>query len=336
MKENKIEILDNIRGIACIIVLFAHIVASSPYIGVYANGCGKIGVWCFMVMSGFLSMYPYISRKKDCTDYNSKSVITYYLKKIKTLYPAFLLALLLAMYTGLVPSAESFLMHLLCVESIGHFWYMPVIIKFYIIFPLFVVLYRLVKKSNLLYGIWVSIILLALGVIFPFERCAENSNQLRWYVPVFCMGILLALIYDALKDKLSEMLIFDVTSILFVVGIMIFTPYFRQVIWDIQPGSWLQNKYILMGALWCGVIFSLAFSKVFKNVLIKSKIFAWISTISYELYLIHFTVLLKLNLLISDMTIKAILVIVISVVLSILLHSSIGWCDNTIKKLAKK
>ena len=36
--------IDSIRGIACLIVLTAHIIATDTTIGIYASGCGKIGV----------------------------------------------------------------------------------------------------------------------------------------------------------------------------------------------------------------------------------------------------------------------------------------------------
>lgn len=328
MKEKKIESLNCIRGIACLIVLAAHIVAFTPNIGQYASGCGKIGVWCFMIMSGFLSIYPYISGVKDCKEYNFESVLFYYFKKIKTLYPAFLVALLLGIYTGLIPNLKSAIKHLLCLESIGHFWYMPVIIKFYIIFPAFVILYRLVKENNLIYGLTVSLIMIVLGVVFPFTKCAENSNMLRWYVPVFCMGILLAIIYNALKTRLEDKAIFDVLCVAFIVGIVIFTPLFRELIWGISPSGWLQNKYLLMGTLWSGVILSVLYSKYFKYVLVKSKIFAWISAISYEMYLIHYIVLLKLNILVSDVAVKALLVVVISTVLSVAVHFIINQLNK--------
>ncbi len=325
MKEKKIEIVDSIRGIACLIVLFAHIVASSPYIGKYASGCGKIGVWCFMIMSGFLSIYPYINGTRDCKEYNFKSILKYYLKKIKTLYPAFLVALLIGMYTGLIPDFKSLVKHLVCVESIGHFWYMPVIIKFYILIPVFVLLYRFVKENNLVYGIVVGLLAVILGVVFPFTKCAENSNMLRWYVPVFCMGMVLALVYNWIKDKMSDKTVFDVLCLLFICGILVFTPLYREKIWGITPSGWLQNKYLLMGTLWSGVILCTLFSKYIKVVLVKSRVFAWISSISYEMYLIHYIVLQKLNLVVSDMTLKTVLVVFISVVLSIGVHCLFTW-----------
>ncbi len=332
MNEKKIEIFSSFRGIACLIVLCAHIIASSPYIGKYASGCGKIGVWCFMIMSGFLSIYPYINGARNYNDYNIKSIGKYYLKKIITLYPAFIIGLLLGMYTGLVPNLKVAVKHLLCMESIGHFWYMPVIIKFYILFPVFILIYRILKGNNLVYGVAVGLIGIICSVMFPFTKCPENSNLVRWYIPVFCMGVILALIYSQIKDKLSDKALFDILSMVFIGGILVFTPLGREKIWGITPSGWLQNKYLLMGVLWSGVILCTLLSKYIKVVLVKSKIFVWISAISYEIYLIHFIVLMKLNLIVSDMAYRALLVVIISVVLSIISHIAIKYCIKLTKK----
>ena len=252
--NEKIDVLDRIRGIACLIVLAAHIISSNPNIGIYVSGCGKIGVWCFMLMSGWLSVFPYISGQKKSKEYDFRIVGKYYWKKLKTLYPAYVVTLLLGLCTGFIPNTKIFVKHLLCIESTGHFWYMPVIIKFYIVFPVFIVLYKLVQENKLVYGMVVTGVMIVTGVLFPFTKCTENSNMLRWYMPVFCMGILVAILYYALKGRIKEKNIFDLVCLGFIAIIIICTPLFREIIWGIAPGGWLQNKYLLMSVLWSGIL----------------------------------------------------------------------------------
>lgn len=45
-KLERVKWLHSLRGVACIIVLIAHIISTDSNIGGYASGCGKIGVWC--------------------------------------------------------------------------------------------------------------------------------------------------------------------------------------------------------------------------------------------------------------------------------------------------
>lgn len=78
MKQEKIQSIDSIRGIACIIVIISHVIFFDQQIGIYANGCGKIGVTCFLIMSGFLSFLPYVSSDKDCNNISINFVLKYY------------------------------------------------------------------------------------------------------------------------------------------------------------------------------------------------------------------------------------------------------------------
>ena len=58
MDQKRVGYIDSLRGIACLFVLIARIVSVSE-VGSYVSGCGKIGVWLFMVLSSFLMIYPY-------------------------------------------------------------------------------------------------------------------------------------------------------------------------------------------------------------------------------------------------------------------------------------
>ena len=77
--QKKIRYIDSLRGIACIIVLVAHVVASDSVIGRYASGCGKIGVWLFMLLSGMLLIMPYLNSDKN---FGLKEWGIFYKKKI--------------------------------------------------------------------------------------------------------------------------------------------------------------------------------------------------------------------------------------------------------------
>ena len=63
--QKNIAWLSSLRGIGCLFVLAAHLGASSTNYGMYFNGCGKIGVWLFMIFSGFWFLYPLCQRQQD-------------------------------------------------------------------------------------------------------------------------------------------------------------------------------------------------------------------------------------------------------------------------------
>lgn len=98
------------RGIACLIVLVAHIVATSKY-GIYASGSGKIGVWCFMLLSGFFLMLPLINDDK----FNIKE---FYIKKVFRIYPSYIIVLVLSV---IVFYKSDLIMHIFGLKGFGHF-----------------------------------------------------------------------------------------------------------------------------------------------------------------------------------------------------------------------
>jgi peptidoglycan/LPS O-acetylase OafA/YrhL len=123
--------MDSIRGLACLIVISAHIVAIDATYGTYANGCWKIGVWLFMVMSGFLSFMLYVTNPNMLDKLDLNNILGYYKKKLVRLCPAYIIALVLAFAIDFMASWKDVVRGILAVEGAGHFWYMPVILKFY-------------------------------------------------------------------------------------------------------------------------------------------------------------------------------------------------------------
>ena len=177
---SRVKKFDSLRGLACLIVLFAHLLSSSPRYGIYASGCGKIGVWCFMLLSGFFFMQALIQNPKT-------NIANFYYRRILKLYPTYIIALIFASAIGFIEIRDTF-QHLTGLKGYGHFWYMPVILKFYLICPLFVVIYNLIlkitqnneKKTKYIYSIILLIACITICIIFPFTKYTENSINLYW------------------------------------------------------------------------------------------------------------------------------------------------------------
>lgn len=322
-----IKCLNSLRGIACIIVFIAHWWASDPEYGIYSSGCGKIGVWCFMLLSGFFLMRSLINQSEF-----HFNIIEFYVKKILRIYPVYVIALVFSATLGVLPWRE-LVGHILIYKGMGHFWYMPVIIKLYIIWPIFALVYKLLRNNkklkdvNFVYGILLSIICLIFGVVFPFNTYVENSISLYWYMPVFIMGMILAILYLSIVEKKKSVL-WDMVSAFGLVGIIIFTPYMRQLLWNIEPSGWLQNKYLLMSVLWIFVILGLLWGKYIGKLLEKTGMLQWIGGMSYAIYLFHYPILIKLNGFISDRWIKGILLTIFTL--------AVSWLVTTIKLSCKK
>lgn len=322
MDKQRIKCLDSLRGILCLIVLIAHIVSTNSVFGVYASGCGKIGVWCFIVLSGFLTFLPYALNKGAVIESKTRYVIKYYKRKVEKLYPTYIITLILALVLGFLTDSHSFIKHLICMEGVGHFWYMPVIIKFYLIAPFFIMLLGYVKEK--VFIVLISVLTIVFSAVFPFTTYIENSISLCWYLPVFLLGCLLAYIYVGIKGRYSKVV--NALSLFSIMSIVLLTPKMREIIWNMQPSGWLQNKYLIFAILWSAIILGVMQNVELSSSLSECRILGFIGKISYEVYLIHYLVIWK----VVQYTTDTIIVAIIATTISILFATIINHITNAL------
>lgn len=308
--------LNAMRGIACLIVLFAHLGAISTNYGMYFNGCGKIGVWLFMVLSGFWFMYPLCRNRKSLT---GRSLGKFYLKKLLRIFVIYFVTLLLAWGIGFLADFQTVVRHLFLIEGRGHFWYMPVIVKFFMVAPIFWYFRNICKKD-----IWFVVVLIIFGslftILFPYTDYPENSAQLRWYLPVFILGVILGVIFCRLEESGYSGYVTDILTIPVAGTMLLLTPWFRERLWNIAPSSYLQNKYLLLGTLWCLVILAVLCGRFWKTVLSRYRLLQWIGDISFPMYLVHYPIMMEVNNFDLTWGMKAMIVILTSGALACMMH----------------
>lgn len=297
----RIKWVESIRGIGCLIVLIAHIIASDPQIGIYASGCGKIGVWLFMLLSGFLLVLPYAAEDRT---FQIRDLPHYYLKKFVRLIPPFLAALLLGVAIRVISIGDVKTV-LLLQGAWGHFWYMPVVLKFYFIAPAFLFIISFLKRKlkanwRIAAAIVFAVLVVLLFIVFPFGAYPENSIELKWYLGVFIIGMTLALFYPNLSGRKSKWMDWFVP--IGIAMILIVTPLCREKLWDLPPSGYLQNKYWYMSAAWSLVLIGITGGERIRGLLDRCAFLQFVGKISYEVYLIHFLVLMALGPVISSST----------------------------------
>lgn len=283
IEQQREKWLDSIRGIACLIVLFAHIFSTVPTVGVRVSGCGKIGVWLFFILSGFWMYYPYCVQQKT---FDMNDTLAFYIKRIFRIYPMYMVVLIVCIFLGYIDKMQ-FVKHLLLLQGWGHFWAIPVEMKFYLIAPVILFVFARIKaKHSAILSVVMAIIL---AVRFPFTTYNENSICLFWYLPVFLLGMCTAYLYVHMKRRKNR--IFDVVAGCLLICLILIIPGVRELIWKIEPDGYLQNKYLFIGTIWSIMIICIANSIYIHLALEKTKILQWIGKISYSIYLIHFVVL---------------------------------------------
>ena len=284
-RKEKTIWISSLRGLACIFVVFSHILATDARWGAYASGCGKIGVWLFMILSGMLFAKSSFFYSEHLT---VSTILKFYEKKILRIYPSLLISL--GLFWLLFHSGEDIKNLLLFKSAWGHFWYIPVILKFS-----FAALWQLLNTrtdhAKELFSVIMLVLVILLSFAFPFPSYPENSIALCWYLPVFIIGILAAPIVDLLPAGKWEMDLFSAIGFLLIFS---FTPLGRQLLWGYPPSSFLQNKYLLISYCWVLVIIGIVFGQYTKKIFEKTTVLLFISDYSYEIYLFHFLFLLWL------------------------------------------
>lgn len=342
--KDKIKWLESLRGISCLIVLFAHILSTHPLYGMYASGCGKIGVWIFMILSGFFLLLSYTTSE---ITFGLKDILPFYFKKFFKLYPIFMISVFMAYRFGFIIDIQGVIDHLTFKTAWGHFWYMPVIMKFYLIAPLFLLLFSICRKlfkngGKFVYISLLFVICIYFSIKYPYSTYIENSCDLKWYLPVFTFGMITVLLYSILKAHLHSSFIYDIFALISIIMIVIQTPLFRQLLWNFAPSGFLQNQYLYLGLLSSIFLFATSFGKIFIKLLEKSNILQKCGEYSFYIYLVHFIILIKLRAIYPDFSQRAILTITSSIGFAVIfkylqniidsIESGINAAINSFKK----
>lgn len=320
--------LTAIRGFACLLVIIAHILSGMPYIGINVAGTGKIGVWLFFILSAFLLTIQWLDKK----EVKKVEVIKFYIKRFFRIFPCYIVVLITAFLIKYIPNIETLIKHIFLLEGMGHFWTIPVEFMFYLIIPLIIYIMFKIKNKKLSTAFLILLFIIT-ELISPYTKSIGNSINLRWYLPVFIMGMLTAIIFKKNEQKkLKPKIICDITVLIVLTMMLISVPYIRNIIFGIPPDDYLSNKYLFFGLGWSIIILAIQNSKYIINILNKSKVLIYIGKISFPLYLVHYIVLSKIS---SDTNIiaKFIIVFLISFTISIIMNKLI---EQPMIKLSKK
>ncbi len=344
--------LDSVRGLAILIVLTVHIIQAVPGYHDSVSGCGKIGVWLLFLLTGFFTLRPYmIKGEEDTKRLKAESLagmrqyvcssLKFYLKRIIRIYPAFSVVLVLSVFIGYIDVPEA-LKNFLLVEGKGHFWTLPVEMKFYLMTPVIGTAFSVLKKKKQR-GILLVLSCLVFSFLFFYKNCPENSIQLGWYLPVLLLGGVLNYLIcnedESIKgdnglDRIDvkKTYVYDAAAILILIGFFLMVPGVRYAVFGIPVSRYLSDKYLYLSLLWMIFLISLDRSRYMRPLLEKSRILPFFGKISYSLYLVHYIVIQHLGLFMENQKLKSAMAFIISLILSIVLEMTV---ERPVMRLSK-
>jgi len=215
--QRRLESIDGLRGLACLIVLLYHSYVFFGYIAwprlsfgsfplfhrnVFAYGYG--GVDLFFVLSGFCLTYPIVSRPERPVDWKQYAV-----NRVRRIIPPYWAALLLfgclslwITHDTIQPFASQQILGWVGTRQViysvvlvshtfnGSFWTLPVEWRWYFVLPALIWLWRRIKGGGVL------LCLIPFSLVSIFLLMPSHQEQLKFivsplfsYMPLFGLGI---------------------------------------------------------------------------------------------------------------------------------------------------
>lgn len=296
LKEGRmLKELDGIRAIAILQVAFFHI-------GLYFEGfftailsAGFLGVQVFFILSAFLLSRQFLLA--DRSAYEKRFIGNYLKNRLRRIFPLFFFSsiiLLVFRFNSVNYNEANLLKYFLFLSDIHVnpvIWSLFVEIRFYLILPIVMfIIYHLNNKGDNVGFFFLALLLLAGYAYHIYHYSFIHHRAFSFYffsnTDCFILGVIGAILYEKNKGKrlnrklLKGVQLGSLTFILFLMQCRYYN-YFG----DTFTKLCLVHIYNI---LWATFILTILFlGDGILNKLLSARFMAWISTISYSIYLWH-------------------------------------------------
>ncbi len=310
VKEGRLAVLDGLRGIAVLLVLWFHLWEISwlpaPFPALeFVPETGFVGVHLFFFISGFVIIYPFVRAQ-----FAGRAAPTWrhfaYRRFIK-IVPSYVLSIAVAIAIGYAHFASSgqavrdIVTHLLFIHTWwygtygsinGVLWTLAVEAQFYLVFP---VLWWFFKRAPWPTG--GAMVAFALLWRNYAASCCLHTTGLLWfenfpgYIDVFACGMLSAYAYVCLRGRIAGLAAARTATLVALVGFA-FLVALLQNMWAMRTVDQWSTVWQIDNRTWIGVAFfviataSLLAAPSWQRA-IGNPVLIFFATISYNLYLYH-------------------------------------------------
>ncbi|HTX58695.1 MAG TPA: acyltransferase [Verrucomicrobiae bacterium] len=309
-EERRLEVLDGLRGVAVLLVLWFHVWEISwlpapwPWLQ-FLPETGFVGVHLFFFLSGFVIVYPFVRGA-----FGSGAMPTwgsFAWRRFVKIVPSYVLSIAVAYALGYAQTqsdtdaAGAILTHLAFVHTWfpqyygtinGVLWTLAVEVEFYCLFPLIWWCFR--RRP---YVTTAAMIALAWAWRAWFAHCcyaglfAEYEENLPGYLDIFACGMLCAYLYTRYGASLRASRLRLAGPLLALAGIVALVELLQNLfafrVADQWSGVWQIDKRPLLGAGFFAVAFGSLIAPRWWQILLANPPLQFLATISYNLYLYH-------------------------------------------------
>ncbi len=310
-EEQRLAVLDGLRGIAILLVLWYHVWEISwlpaPLQALqFLPETGFIGVHLFFFLSGFVISYPFVRAKIRATTPPSWRHFAW--RRFIKIVPSYVLSIAVAYAIGYpraqgpaIPVWQALVAHLLFVHTWfptiygsinGVLWTLAVEVEFYLIFPL---LWWCFQRAPWLTA--TAMIALSLAWRSAMASCCYTtlfttySENLPGYLGIFACGMIAAWIYCRLGEAYAARRYGGFAPILALAGgvflIVLLQALYANRFADQWSLVWQIHTRELFGVAFAAVALGALWSPTILQRLLANSLLTFFGVISYNLYLYH-------------------------------------------------
>jgi len=321
-RQGHIDVLDGIRAVTVLIIVWFHFWQQSWIMPIYKNinldwipRNGAILVDMMILLSGFCLFLPYAKEMV----YGTKTVPAkdFYIKRIARIFPSYYLCVAICLFCFALPlkeySGSEFMIKDLLARIFffsnfsldtlfgtklnGALWTVCVEVQFYILFPFIARFFQ--KKPIVTYTIMVLISIASCGIIninsFNINTWLYAHNSFT-YSCVFANGMLGAWIYIAITKYLKQNKLLDITSaVMAVTGLYLYKLMCHSRMQSDDIYKWQIDNRFALSLVYLLIVFSILMGQRIFNPLLGNKVMRFFAGISYNLYIWHQYISVKLK-----------------------------------------
>ncbi len=305
----RLGVLDGLRGIAVLLVLWYHIWEISwlepPSWLQFVPATGFIGVHLFFYLSGFVITYPFL--RAWLNGRPTPGWGTFAWRRFIKIVPSYVLSIVVAYEIGYAqqqPNASpipDIITHLLFIHTWfpdrygtidGVLWTLAVEVEFYCIFPL---VWWAFRRSPWLTTI--AMIAIAWAWRAWMARCcyatlfANYEENLPGYLDIFALGMMSAYLFTRFGERWRSSRLHYVAPLVAVAGIALLVGLLEQLyavrLTDQWSAVWQINNRPLLGVAFSIVALGSLVSPRWWQALLDNVVLRFMAAISYNLYLYH-------------------------------------------------
>jgi len=321
-RQGHIDVLDGIRAVTVLIIVWFHFWQQSWIMPIYKNinldwipRNGAILVDMMILLSGFCLFLPYAKEMV----YGTKTVPAkdFYIKRIARIFPSYYLCVAICLFCFALPlkeySGSEFMIKDLLARIFffsnfsldtlfgtklnGALWTVCVEVQFYILFPFIARFFQ--KKPIVTYTIMVLISIASCGIIninsFNINTWLYAHNSFT-YSCVFANGMLGAWIYIAITKYLKQNKLLDIASaVMAVTGLYLYKLMCHSRMQSDDIYKWQIDNRFALSLVYLLIVFGILMGQRIFNPLLGNKVMRFFAGISYNLYIWHQYISVKLK-----------------------------------------